>query len=85
MPETVAIEGGIGDVYEYFLERGWTDGLPVVAPTEAAVEPTDAAEDTTVDTAGETPAEDPDAGPASEPGPAQPDQAEGEDSPDETS
>jgi large subunit ribosomal protein L10 len=53
------------------------------APTEAAVEPTDAAEET----APETPAEgdDPDAGPASDPEPAQPDQAEGEDTPEETS
>ena len=26
------------DVYEYFYEKGWTDGLPIVPPTEEAVE-----------------------------------------------
>ena len=49
-------------------------------PTEAAVEPTDA--DTPDQPAEE---EDPDAGPASDGEPAQPDQAEGEDTPEETS
>ncbi len=49
-------------------------------PTEAGVEPTDADAAPDADTD-----EDPDAGPASEPSPAQPDQAEGEDTPEETS
>ena len=37
-PETVRLEGEIEDVFEYFLERGWTDGLPIMPPTRAAVE-----------------------------------------------
>ncbi|HEV2814722.1 MAG TPA: 50S ribosomal protein L10 [Solirubrobacteraceae bacterium] len=59
------------------------------APTEAAVEPTDAAEETTPEEsapdADATAEDDPDAGPASGPEPAQPDQAEGDDAPEETS
>lgn len=36
MPETLRIEED--DVQELFHERGWTDGLPIVAPTPARVD-----------------------------------------------
>jgi len=64
-------------------EEAPAEEAPAVA-TEAA--PADASEVTT-DSAEETPPaeEDPDAGPAGDPEPAQPDQAEGEDTPEETS
>src|SRR5215211_2011401 len=38
VPDTFRLQGEIDDVFEYFLERGWTDGLPVMPPTTAAVE-----------------------------------------------
>jgi hypothetical protein len=45
VPEILTIEGDLTDVYEYYLEKGWTDGLPIVPPTEelvaAALEYTD--------------------------------------------
>ncbi|MBA3367867.1 MAG: hypothetical protein H0T99_04235 [Geodermatophilaceae bacterium] len=37
MPELLTIEGEISDVFDYYEAQGWTDGLPVVPPTEAAV------------------------------------------------
>ncbi|MDE3076051.1 MAG: hypothetical protein KGJ86_11535 [Chloroflexota bacterium] len=38
MAELVAIKGDLGDLLDRFDEEGWTDGLPVLPPTEAAVE-----------------------------------------------
>jgi hypothetical protein len=32
-----ALEGSLAEVQEWFAERGWTDGLPIVPPTDAAV------------------------------------------------
>ena len=52
------------------------------AGEEAAEAPPDSAEETPAES---DPAEDPDAGPAGDPEPPQPDQAEGEDTPEETS
>lgn len=37
MTELLTIEGEISDVFSYYDEQGWTDGLPIVPPTEAAV------------------------------------------------
>jgi len=37
VPEQITIEGDLRDVLEYYLERGWSDGLPIVPPTEEAV------------------------------------------------
>ena len=31
------VEGGLDDAFEYMYSRGWTDGLPVVPPTEEKV------------------------------------------------
>ncbi len=51
MPELLTIDGELSDVLDYFDGHGWTDGLPIVPPTEEAVarmlsytdlEPTDA-------------------------------------------
>ncbi len=33
----VRVSGGVGGVQDYFWEQGWTDGLPVVPPTEGVV------------------------------------------------
>ena len=38
LPHVVAPEDAFDRVNDYFYERGWTDGLPVVPPTEARVE-----------------------------------------------
>jgi hypothetical protein len=38
MRERITITGEIEDLFEHFLEQGWTDGLPVVPPTDAAVD-----------------------------------------------
>jgi hypothetical protein len=35
--ELLTIEGELSDVQDYYEEQGWTDGLPIVPPTEAAV------------------------------------------------
>jgi len=35
--KTLRVRGGFAEVNALFLERGWTDGLPIVPPTEAAV------------------------------------------------
>jgi len=37
MPELLTIEGELGDVLDHYADQGWTDGLPIVPPTEAAV------------------------------------------------
>lgn len=37
-PGTVDANQAFDDVNDYFYERGWTDGLPIVPPTEARVQ-----------------------------------------------
>lgn len=37
--DRVRVEGSEEDVYEYFLSKGWTDGLPIIPPTVERVEP----------------------------------------------
>lgn len=37
MPELLTIEGELSDVIDHYDEQGWTDGLPIVPPTEEAV------------------------------------------------
>lgn len=37
MPELLTIEGELSDVIGYYEDQGWTDGLPIVPPTEEAV------------------------------------------------
>jgi hypothetical protein len=37
MPELLTIEGELSDVFERYYEEGWTDGLPIIPPTEEAV------------------------------------------------
>ena len=36
-PARIATEGSLGEIQNYFDERHWTDGLPIVPPTEEAV------------------------------------------------
>lgn len=36
-PATVVMRGSLDDVHEYFHERQWTDGLPIVPPTPSRV------------------------------------------------
>lgn len=38
MQPTLTIEGELGDLLEYYLDHGWTDGLPIVPPTVELVE-----------------------------------------------
>lgn len=33
----IAFEGTLADVQRFFYKRGWSDGLPIIPPTEAAV------------------------------------------------
>ena len=33
----IAFKGGIQDVNNFFYRKGWSDGLPIIPPTEAAV------------------------------------------------
>jgi len=42
-PETagargIVFDGDLAEVQRFFYQRGWTDGLPIIPPTEAAVE-----------------------------------------------
>lgn len=37
MPELLTIDGTLSDVIDYYEGEGWTDGLPIVPPTEEAV------------------------------------------------
>jgi hypothetical protein len=37
LPELLTIEGDASDVFDYYESHGWTDGLPIVPPTEQAV------------------------------------------------
>ena len=36
-PPRIAFKGNYEDVNRFFYRNGWTDGLPIVPPTEAAV------------------------------------------------
>lgn len=36
-PQRIIFKGNLGEVNRFFYQRGWTDGLPVIPPTEAAV------------------------------------------------
>jgi hypothetical protein len=36
-PPRIALEGSLAEVQNYFDERHWTDGLPIIPPTEDAV------------------------------------------------
>src|SRR3972149_9104300 len=36
--DQVQVEGTEETVYEYFLSKGWTDGLPIIPPTIERVE-----------------------------------------------
>jgi len=36
-PPRLVFKGSLSEVNRFFYQRGWTDGLPVVPPTEAAV------------------------------------------------
>ena len=38
MEDQVQVEGTEETVYEYFLSKGWTDGLPIIPPTIERVE-----------------------------------------------
>lgn len=38
MPELLTIEGELSDVYDRYEQEGWTDGLPIIPPTEQAVQ-----------------------------------------------
>ena len=38
LPKTVDEHAAFDAVNEYFYERGWTDGLPIVPPTDERVE-----------------------------------------------
>ena len=33
----IALDEDAGAIYEHFYEEGWTDGLPVIPPTEERV------------------------------------------------
>jgi hypothetical protein len=36
-PEKIKVEDSIDRIYNLFYERGWTDGLPIIPPTEESV------------------------------------------------
>jgi hypothetical protein len=36
-PPRIVFKGTLAEVNQFFYQRGWTDGLPVIPPTEAAV------------------------------------------------
>lgn len=36
--KTVAVKGDYGTIYDEFYRRGWTDGLPIVPPTQDRIE-----------------------------------------------
>jgi hypothetical protein len=36
-PERIIFKGTLGEVNQFFFRRGWTDGLPIIPPTEEAV------------------------------------------------
>ena len=36
-PERIALTGKLSEIQEYFYKKGWTDGLPIIPPTEEKV------------------------------------------------
>jgi hypothetical protein len=38
LQKTLAVQGDLADAIEYFIDKGWTDGLPIVPPTAELVE-----------------------------------------------
>ncbi len=36
-PQRIIFKGSLGEVNTFFYRRGWTDGLPIIPPTEEAV------------------------------------------------
>ena len=36
-PPRIVFKGSLEEVNQFFYQRGWTDGLPIIPPTEAAV------------------------------------------------
>jgi hypothetical protein len=36
-PQRMVFKGNIGEVNQFYYQRGWTDGLPIIPPTEEAV------------------------------------------------
>lgn len=36
-PQRIVFKGKLDEVHQFFYKRGWTDGLPIVPPTEEAV------------------------------------------------
>jgi hypothetical protein len=36
-PQRIAFKGNLDEVQKFFYKRGWTDGLPIIPPTEEAV------------------------------------------------
>lgn len=38
LQKTLTVQGGLTEAVELFIERGWTDGLPVIPPTTESVE-----------------------------------------------
>ncbi|MCJ7604811.1 MAG: hypothetical protein MUO19_02105, partial [Dehalococcoidales bacterium] len=36
-PPRIIFKGNLQEVNRFFYQRGWTDGLPIIPPTEAAV------------------------------------------------
>ncbi len=36
-PQRIALTGSLSEVQEYFCNKGWTDGLPIIPPTEERV------------------------------------------------
>ena len=36
-PQRIAFQGNLEEIHKFFYKRGWTDGLPIIPPTEEAV------------------------------------------------
>ena len=36
-PPRIVFKGSLDEINQFFYQRGWTDGLPIIPPTEAAV------------------------------------------------
>jgi len=36
-PSRIVFKGNLGEINQFFYKRGWTDGLPIIPPTEEAV------------------------------------------------
>lgn len=37
-PTRIIFKGSLGEINRFFYQRSWTDGLPVIPPTEAAAQ-----------------------------------------------